>query len=74
MCRPFLFITIITYHVTSIFTPRDRNITIANMVEIHEFCKIIQGDNVALLINGKTIITSVTTFFRNYRYNYFYII
>ena len=74
MCRPFLLITIITYHVTSIFTPRDRNITIANMVEIHEFCKTIQGDNVALLIKGKTIIASVTTFFRNYRYNYFYII
>ena len=56
------------------FTLRDRNITMANMGEIHEFCKTIQGDIVALLINGKTIITSVTTFFRNYRHNYFYII
>ena len=56
------------------FTLRDRNITIAYMVEINEFCKTIQGDNVALLIKGRTIIALVTKFFRNYRYNYFYII
>ena len=56
------------------FTLRDRNITIAYMVEINEFCKTIQGDNVALLMKGNTIIASVTKFFRNYKYNYFYII
>ena len=51
------------------FTLRDHNIKIANkLMEIHEFCKIIQGDNVALLIKGKTIIASVTKFFRNNRY------
>ena len=57
------------------FTLRDHNIKIANkLMEIHEFCKTIQGDNVALLIKGKTIIASVKKFFRNNRYNYFYII
>ena len=44
------------------------------MVKIHEFCKTIQGDNVALLIKGKTIIASVMKVSRKYRYNYFYMI